>query len=64
MKDSGTESDFELKFEADLNEELELISVTMPTIQTQIPGMKLARIYVIIIAQFRKNEKSLIFNNL
>ena len=49
MKDSGTESDFELKFEADLNEELELISVTMPTIQTQIPGMKIARVDVLII---------------
>ena len=48
MKDSETESDIELKFEADLNEELELISVTIPSIQTQIPGMKIARIYVLI----------------
>ena len=48
MKDSETESDIELKFGADLNEELELIHVTMPSIQTQIPGIKIARIYVLI----------------
>ena len=49
MKDSVTESAIQLKFEADLNEEFELISATMPSIQTQIPGMKIARIYVLII---------------
>ena len=49
MKDSVTESAIQLKFEADLNEEFELISATMPSIQTQIPGMNLARIYVLII---------------
>ena len=48
MKDLETESTIELKFETDLNEELELISVTIPSIQTQIPGMKIARIYVLI----------------
>ena len=48
MKDSETDSDIQLKFEADLNDELEIISVTMPSIQTQIPGIKIARIYVLI----------------
>ena len=48
MKDLETESTIELKFETDLNEELEIISVTIPSIQTQIPGMKIARIYVLI----------------
>ena len=48
MKDSETESGVEFKFEANLNDELELISVTMPTIQTQIPGIKLAPISVLI----------------
>ena len=62
MKDSETESDIGLKFEAELNEELELIAVTMPSIQTQIPGMTIARIYILIInilAQFRQNKTSL-----
>ena len=59
MKDLETESGVEFKFEAILNDELELISVTMPTIQTQIPGMKIARIYVLIsnIARLRQNKK-------
>jgi len=48
MKDSETDSDIQLKFETDLNDELEIISVTMPSIQTQIPGIKIARIYVLI----------------
>ena len=56
MKDSETESDVEFKFGEDLNEELELISVTMPAIQTQIPGMKIPRIYVLK----SNNEKLLV----
>ena len=53
MKDSDTDSDIQLKFETDLNDELEVISVTMPSIQTQIPGIKISRIYVLI----SNNEK-------
>ena len=48
MKDSETDADIQLKFETDLKDELEIISVTMPSIQTQIPGIKIARIYVLI----------------
>ena len=48
MKDSETDADIQLKFETDLKDELEIIFVTMPSIQTQIPGIKIARIYVLI----------------
>ena len=63
MKDSETDADIQLKFETDLKDELEIISVTMPSIQTQIPGIKIARIYVLIsnivkvFARFRQNKK-------
>ena len=63
MKDSETDSDIQMKFETDLHDELEVISVTMPSIQTQIPGIKIARIYVLIsniekklLARFRQNK--------
>ena len=70
MKDSETDADIQLKFETDLKDELEIIFVTMPSIQTQIPGIKIARIYVLIsniekslklLAQVRQNQNSLIF---
>ena len=64
MKDSETDSDIQMKFETDLHDELEVISVTMPSIHTQIPGIKIARIYVLIsniekkvFARFRQNKK-------